>query len=744
VPSLNIPITAEDRTKRAFSSVLRSTEKLNKSFGGLGRTILGIAGAGGFGALSKNLINTADQLGKTSARLGVTTKELQALRFSAEQSGVEVKTFDTALQRFTRRSAEASKGTGETVKAFQELGISLFKNDGSLKSNSALLLEVADGLKNTTNQADRVRLAFKFFDAEGVKVVNMLQGGKENLLALQNQFIEAGGVISNDFIVASENLNDRLNLFSKILKGNLATAITGFVIQMQDAGGSMSGIKDFSVLIGKAVNFLIMGFRVLKTEIVFIINQLTKGFAGSFDVILAKAKLAFEGLKFGFGDTKKAEEELLKAQTKLNQDIADGMNARNKSLDLIKNSYLEGLKVLDAETQVTEKIKEKTKVQDESKAKIIEIAELEADVLDLYERDVKVYSGLVDQQKKGLDLTEESQQIFSNELDQRMKFFKAFDQALAQQRKRYQDIKKVTDTIFLLGIGPTSSKGAKFLREMVGQAMDLAGSLGGFVNRQGSAIMQAGGASGQRAMQVGKEFATKGVEAGIMALVLSNEKVQEALGKVFDALFELIDPIIDLLAPVIESLTEILVELKPLFELLIPVLRETMVPIKGLIHVMKQVIGPIVHLIKEIAKIFTPVGSLTDALNALASPLNALKNAIEKLSKTFSLGGGGSGNPVTNTVNKVINTVKKILPFADGGRVRGNRSILVGEEGPEVFTPNQNGTIIPNHDLGGQTVVNVFLDMEGQVKLPLHQYVSSVQRRAERSGNPQLAGILAG
>jgi hypothetical protein len=366
------------------------------------------------------------------------------------------------------------------------------------------------------------------------------------------------------------------------------------------------------------------------------------------------------------------------------------------------------------------------------------IKELEEERLDLYQRDVAIYSSLVDQQQKGLDLTEESQKIFSNDLDQKMKFFNAFDKALAQQRKRYQDIKKITDTIFLLGIGPTSSKGAKFLREMVGQALDLAGSLGGFVDRQGSAIMQAGGASGQRAMQVGKEFATKGVEAGIMALVLSNEKVQEALGKVFDALFELIDPIIDLLAPVIESLTEILVELKPLFELFIPVLRETMIPIKGLIHVMKQVIGPIVHLIKEIAKIFTPVGTLTDAINALASPINSLVNAIKSIGGVF--GGGGGGNPISN----IVSSIGGALGFADGGRVRGNRSIIVGEEGPEVFTPNQNGTIIPNHDLGGQTVVNVFLDMEGQVKLPLHQYISSVQRRAERSGNPQLAGILAG
>jgi len=44
----------------------------------------------------------------------------------------------------------------------------------------------------------------------------------------------------------------------------------------------------------------------------------------------------------------------------------------------------------------------------------------------------------------------------------------------------------------------------------------------------------------------------------------------------------------------------------------------------------------------------------------------------------------------------------------------------------------------------GVPVVNVFLDLEGEVKLPLHEYIVSTQNRAERSGNQELAGILGG
>lgn len=291
---------------------------------------------------------------------------------------------------------------------------------------------------------------------------------------------------------------------------------------------------------------------------------------------------------------------------------------------------------------------------------------------------------------------------------------------------------------------------ADFMTTMVTGIKAGAGAVGDFIGKHGSAIAQAGGKSGQRAMNVGKAFAEGGIQEGMMALVLSNEKVQEALGKVFDALFELIDPIIDLLAPVIESLVEIIVELKPLIELLIPPIREMLKLLRPVIDALKFVariltkVGQfIVLLTKPLEVLKAPMEALKVGLDALASPLNALKQAIESISGVFG-GGGGGGGPI-GAISSVVSSIGGALGFADGGSVRGGRTILVGEKGPELFTPPSNGTIIPNHELGnGQTVVNVYLDMEGQVKLPLHQYISSVVNNANRSGNPELANVLAG
>jgi len=50
---------------------------------------------------------------------------------------------------------------------------------------------------------------------------------------------------------------------------------------------------------------------------------------------------------------------------------------------------------------------------------------------------------------------------------------------------------------------------------------------------------------------------------------------------------------------------------------------------------------------------------------------------------------------------------------AMGGPVRGGSSYLVGERGPEIFTPKTTGNITPNHQLGGNTSVVVNVDASG-------------------------------
>ena len=50
---------------------------------------------------------------------------------------------------------------------------------------------------------------------------------------------------------------------------------------------------------------------------------------------------------------------------------------------------------------------------------------------------------------------------------------------------------------------------------------------------------------------------------------------------------------------------------------------------------------------------------------------------------------------------------------ANGGPVKGGRSYVVGERGPEMFTPGVSGMVTPNHALGGSTNIVVNVDASG-------------------------------
>ena len=171
MPSTTVEILGRDKTKAAFSSVQKSMTRLKGSIGGLKGAVAGLIGGAGLGALAMDLRNTADQVGKVSARLGVGSADLQKFQFAALKSGVDVRTFNMALQRFTRRTAEAFHGTGEAKDAIAEMGLTLQDSEGNLRSTSDLLLETSTILSsNLIPQADKVRLAFKLFDSEGAKI----------------------------------------------------------------------------------------------------------------------------------------------------------------------------------------------------------------------------------------------------------------------------------------------------------------------------------------------------------------------------------------------------------------------------------------------------------------------------------------------------------------------------------------------------------------------------------------------
>jgi len=223
--TIQIAIEAQTaQLKRGFGQARRSVDNLGASLSG--KVAMGMAK---FHVALKllqlalkmvqNLINGVaaafgrlDQEAKVAERLGLVADQMKVLNYAAEQTGSSANTMQMALQRMVRRINEAATGSGEAVKALKELGLSA----EALTSMTAdqQFAAVADAMEKVEGQSDKVRLAMKLFDSEGVQLVNTMKGGSEAL----NEYgkdLEGLGVLLGDARGGVEAANDAINRMKK-------------------------------------------------------------------------------------------------------------------------------------------------------------------------------------------------------------------------------------------------------------------------------------------------------------------------------------------------------------------------------------------------------------------------------------------------------------------------------------------------------------------------------------------------
>lgn len=230
--------------KKSGSSLKKMRKSLNTLAAGFATLSVGAVAA--LAAITKASADAADQLGKTSDKLGVMPEKLQALRRAAELTGVSTTTLDMALQRMVRRVSEAAQGTGEAVGALQELGLEA--ETLAKLSPDEQFKRLSESMQNVAGSGDRVRLAMKLFDSEGVALVNTLKLTETELDAIEKRMIGTGEALSRFDISKMEMLNDALTNAKGAttgLKNQIAIALSPVLLVL---------IEEFSLFSEKLIS----------------------------------------------------------------------------------------------------------------------------------------------------------------------------------------------------------------------------------------------------------------------------------------------------------------------------------------------------------------------------------------------------------------------------------------------------------------------------------------------------------
>jgi hypothetical protein len=329
--NVSIVIKAFDKTKPAFGAVGKSLKGVTSAIFSMRTALVGVAGVAGFGYLAKRSLDATDSLKKTADKIGTTTEALGALRYAANVSGVETRTLDMAMQRFTRRAAEAAAGTGEAKAAIRELGLNA--QELNRMTLDEKMLTLADAFGGVSSESDKLRLAFKLFDSEGAALVNTLGLGKDGLAAMLGEARALGLTMSTSAAVGVEKTNDALLKLGGLFKGvtdqtvaALAPAIemlverfTGFLQRSIEAKG---GIERFAKSL--AID-LLNGIKIA----LFAFEDLANGFIKVYNGAVSVKNQ----LKDTFGQGTKSAAAYKKELAEIDKQIEGNKNATNLNED---------------------------------------------------------------------------------------------------------------------------------------------------------------------------------------------------------------------------------------------------------------------------------------------------------------------------------------------------------------------------------------------------------------------------
>ena len=227
--------------------------------------------------------------------------------------------------------------------------------------------------------------------------------------------------------------------------------------------------------------------------------------------------------------------------------------------------------------------------------------------------------------------------------------------------------------------------------------------------------------------------------------------IEQGFIKIFDAIDKFLTS--EVLADMIQKfkdmwpeIKEVVSQLGSLVGVLVPLLFDALEKVLPFLKDTAGVLGEIGFWLNEVStgfgawgdetpgiitfleKTLNPIARIMDTMERLYEALQRVHGAFDRLRNDgFDLGVPAIDVPLRGR-------------RAAGGPVAGGGSYLVGERGPEIFTPMGSGNITPNSQLGSKTNINITVNAGmGANGRQLGEQIVSAIKKYERTSGPVFA-----
>jgi hypothetical protein len=270
---------------------------------GLIPTIGFAAVVGGFLALTKRALESADATGKLQQKVGGTTEELSGLTLAFRQNNSSQEELAGLLRQTTLRMDELRTGSSQVPEELSRIGITVADIKG-LDAPRVFEL-IAQRLSNIADPATRAALATGIFKKNASDLIPALNAvGTQGIDKLTERAKQLGVVISSEFADAAAKANDALGDIKLQAEGVATQFAAGLAPQvsaaMQEFSQAMEGdglnkMQAFGRATGIIIRSIIFAFTSLGKIVGATFAAIGAQISGYVDAVKAAARLDFSG-----------------------------------------------------------------------------------------------------------------------------------------------------------------------------------------------------------------------------------------------------------------------------------------------------------------------------------------------------------------------------------------------------------------------------------------------------------------
>lgn len=215
-------------------SFIKNIQSASGSWSGLIKTMSGgnvamlaaggaiIAAGAALWGLVKSAADAADKMNEMSEKTGVSVESLSLLKYAAEQSDTDIESLANGLKFLKKNLIDAQKPTSEQSAIFKGLSLDTVDLTGKTRSQTDVMLDLADRFKDMQDPALKTKVALELFGKAGVDLIPFLNNGSDGIAELTKKAESLGLMLSGETAKAGNEFNDDLNtLYSTIKKVGL-------------------------------------------------------------------------------------------------------------------------------------------------------------------------------------------------------------------------------------------------------------------------------------------------------------------------------------------------------------------------------------------------------------------------------------------------------------------------------------------------------------------------------------------